>query len=215
MCTGNIKSLPICTRLSSVYPCVYREHIIYSLLCLPENGLSLCVQGTLININNNVFIIRFIPVCTGNTLFILSSSFLASVYPCVYREHSWCKGFWMNIYGLSLCVQGTLFNNILTVQHLRFIPVCTGNTAVWFNIYLYFPVYPCVYREHIESTGTLSLMIGLSLCVQGTLWHWSISDVYPRFIPVCTGNTGIVWNDTTLPTVYPCVYREHKINFQF
>ena len=50
-------------------------------------GLSLCIQGTFklsIHLYENN---RFIPVYTGNIAFILTTLYVAPVYPCVYREH--------------------------------------------------------------------------------------------------------------------------------
>ena len=73
------------------------------------------------------------------------------------------------------------------------------------------PVYPCVYREHIKKKGSISINIGLSLCIQGTRGYTRKRARFKRFIPVYTGNTYISERPTTLTAVYPCVYREHDV----
>ena len=70
-------------------------------------------------------------------------------------------------------------------------------------------VYPCVYREHTISGRWMCVIIGLSLCVQGTLNRNLDPDKRNRFIPVCTGNIERWSTFCKRPPVYPCVYREH------
>ena len=53
-------------------------------------------------------------------------------------------------------------------------------------------LYPCVYREHRPTETRMRIIVGLSLCIQGT-----------RFLE--TSNVDCV-------AVYPCVYREHIHN---
>ena len=73
------------------------------------------------------------------------------------------------------------------------------------------PVYPCVYREHVKLEKVMTSQNGLSLCVQGTYVHQTKDDAYFRFIPVCTGNILQSWRKISGFSVYPCVYREHKV----
>ena len=91
----------------------------------------------------------------------------------------------------------------------RFIPVYTGNTNCYLNLYSRNPVYPCVYREHQYIELYKYLDGGLSLCIQGTHQSHQLIASDQRFIPVYTGNT----NHGVIPNlgiaVYPCVYREH------
>ena len=127
----------------------------------------------------------------------------------MYREHYLCLFFSHLLSGLSLCVQGTF--PIVDVKNLfcRFIPVCTGNILV-FVVKIYpRSVYPCVYREHIISSGIRGFLYGLSLCVQGTWSFRFIPTNRNRFIPVCTGNMRSLLFNLMTPPVYPCVYREH------
>ena len=67
VCTGNTFINLIGKNIVTVYPCVYREHVI-------------------IFVRNYSFK-RFIPVCTGNTNGSCSVISSSTVYPCVYREH--------------------------------------------------------------------------------------------------------------------------------
>ena len=90
--------------------------------------------------------------------------------------------------------------------------MCTGNTSVLPIRVPTVPVYPCVYREHLDTGKTLNSPIGLSLCVQGTPIDNIDDHRGLRFIPVCTGNTRIFQLGIFFTTVYPCVYREHIPN---
>ena len=65
---------------------------------------------------------------TGNTHLDFEYNIVESVYPCVYREHVFRFNFNSSLCGLSLCIQGTLFDNINKARNDRFIPVYTGNT---------------------------------------------------------------------------------------
>ena len=128
-------------------------------------------------------------MCTGNTSSFERNGLRLTVYPCVYREHPTIKIRLPENFGLSLCVQGTPVQPVRSNYHLRFIPVCTGNTYV----YCYFS----------------AVRYGLSLCVQGTRFLYESFSSLTRFIPVCTGNTDFLYGALRRMVVYPCVYREH------
>ena len=107
----------------------------------------------------------------------------------------------------------------------------TGNTSSWHAEHAQAPVYPCVYREHVEFLADACMIPvypcvyrehlysidsslsknGLSLCIQGTQMVLVVSICYTRFIPVYTGNTKAATLTIPLGAVYPCVYREHCI----
>ena len=99
------------------------------------------------------------------------------------------------VFGLSLCIQGTLFKNSPHSNLSRFIPVHTGNiispiVSAWIQ-----SVYPCAYREHLFGIGCISFGFGLSLCIQGTCPLVSLLQIYRP--------------------VYPCAYREHIVKKLF
>ena len=70
----------------------------------------------------------------------------------------------------------------------RFIPVYTGNIYPAIEPLTKKPVYPCVYREHMNSIPQQNPFIGLSLCIQGTFDYIFAHILILRFIPVYTGN---------------------------
>ena len=92
----------------------------------------------------------------------------------------------------------------------RFIPVYTGNTDSVYSEQADKKVYPCVYREHIAVLGVKGNNVGLSLCIQGTLYQRHLKMSFIRFIPVYTGNTIDFDQHSSPNAVYPCVYREHS-----
>ena len=187
--TGNTLIKFSAWAVTTVYPCVYREHL--HIDCRSAENT------------------RFIPVYTGNTFLLKASSFLFAVYPCVYREHIIHIHYKKKIYGLSLCIQGTHVENLSNLWCFRFIPVYTGNTTVKASLDLRNSVYPCVYREHLRQYDLKDLHHGLSLCIQGTLLHIMFFKIRIRFIPVYTGNTLRPFLLINYFPVYPCVYREH------
>ena len=173
----------------TVYPCVYREHLVFIKSNRWMIGLSLCIQGTYACSVISPTYSRFIPVYTGNILDLLFHLHKPAVYPCVYREHGHFSGGY--------------------IEYERFIPVYTGNIFIESIIRSCKTVYPCVYREHYRQLLTGLNTPGLSLCIQGTSYVKEKGRKRSRFIPVYTGNmrlTAAVFD--TMP-VYPCVYREH------
>ena len=131
MHTGNTNIRRFFVFIFTVYPCAYREHLRSHSHSLGGYGLSLCIQGTLLIFVSRNFIIRFIPVHTGNTVSEVINLVLES--------------------GLSLCIQGTHITNKSLLKLLRFIPVHTGNTTLRLPASNTPSVYPCAYREHKVS----------------------------------------------------------------
>ena len=85
----------------------------------------------------------------------------------------------------------------------------TGNTITVVITGYTWPVYPCVYREHLLRLSSAQITHGLSLCIQGTQLVRIQNRIAERFIPVYTGNTLLKKNKFLVQAVYPCVYREH------
>ena len=151
--TGNIGENNGWSNHIAVYPCAYREHLNCLSIYVRIIGLSLCIQGTSRLSEWNHLHWRFIPVHTGNISVILVHIPVISVYPCAYREHKAVLNNEKQTYGLSLCIQGTLFFYITSITMSRFIPVHTGNIAGCWALSAPCPVYPCAYREHRNSLG--------------------------------------------------------------
>ena len=57
--------------------------------------------------------------------------------------------------------------------------------------------------------------VGLSLCIQETQRELGISFWDERFIPVHTGNAGVLEAGKRNVSVYPCAYRERFINVSY
>ena len=129
-------------------------------------------------------------------------------YPCAYRERPISIIICQHDAGLSLCIQGTRISDCQELHRERFIPVYTGNTAIISYSWCQCAVYPCVYREHINTIICTLNIDGLSLCIQGTRFDIDSRLVNERFIPVHTGNSTVrTLIQPTFP-VYPCAYRE-------
>ena len=148
MHTGNTIKYEKYVKYHSVYPCAYREHELNLLRLVMQRGLSLCIQGTQTPFLVEIMDVRFIPVHTGNTLYLIYPLTHKTVYPCAYREHIHYTIIHVQKIGLSLCIQGTLSQTLITAHTTRFIPVHTGNTDFQYYSPLEFAVYPCAYREH-------------------------------------------------------------------
>ena len=105
--TGNTITTKQTLQSLTVYPCVYREHVLFFQSLASTDGLSLCIQGTQRCPIPAILFLRFIPVYTGNTNLIMGLSRQTPVYPCVYREHTVSYDDVFLYDGLSLCIQGT------------------------------------------------------------------------------------------------------------
>ena len=105
--TGNIMKSLFSFLYKSVYPCAYREHHTLKITHLNVDGLSLCIQGTCARLVMTLCEFRFIPVHTGNIVYLSLLVHVDTVYPCAYREHSELSSRTVGVSGLSLCIQGT------------------------------------------------------------------------------------------------------------
>ncbi|OAT45910.1 hypothetical protein M997_2542 [Proteus hauseri ATCC 700826] len=152
---------------------------------------------------------RFIPVYTGNTDEAKRLFGGRPVYPRVYGEHITGVINVLVSIGLSPCIRGTHYPLLECHEHVRFIPVYTGNTVVSLSQSVNHQVYPRVYGEHIILLHDVVVFFGLSPCIRGTHIPQHFMMVLVRFIPVYTGNTHHQALKPIKPTVYPRVYGEH------
>ena len=113
--------------------------------------------------------------------------------------------------GISLYLQGTLIFFINKIIIYRYIPVPTGNSKSDHETVISLPVYPCTYRELFKFNHREPLQNGISLYLQGTHVQACYELLYPRYIPVPTGNSKSFGFSSLHPTVYPCTYRELEI----
>ena len=84
--TGNSCQKDIFNLLITVYPCTYRELYLFVYSAQFAHGISLYLQGTRELSWAMVKLLRYIPVPTGNSNCSLDKFWLATVYPCTYRE---------------------------------------------------------------------------------------------------------------------------------
>ena len=159
---------------------------------IEDIGSSLCVQGTWKLFPCLDTFYRFIPVRTGNIRSSPKYVCSQSVHPCAYREHDVPAGLKGILHGSSLCVQGTYSGSNALHLRFRFIPVRTGNIPVQYRHFDIFSVHPCAYREHYRKFRILNIKLGSSLCVQGTFRQAEHNVNSERFIPVRTGNIGLL-----------------------
>ena len=172
----------------SVYPCTYRE--------LPFGQ------------QNQAYVLRYIPVPTGNSPDCNTESCFTSVYPCTYRELLIAVANIQNNHGISLYLQGTPAGNSAQQALRRYIPVPTGNSALTASPNSVTAVYPCTYRELFWLQGYYRPNNGISLYLQGTRLGWVSHCPERRYIPVPTGNSSYFNSFPSLLAVYPCTYRE-------
>ena len=84
--TGNAKFIRKTVGGFTVYPCTYRERANESIYEKTDVGISLYLQGTLMQFSNCLTKSRYIPVPTGNAWWCPGYRLARTVYPCTYRE---------------------------------------------------------------------------------------------------------------------------------
>ena len=173
-------------------------------------GISLYLQGTRFNGFKKRIAQRYIPVPTGNALFLHTGLIIQTVYPCTYRERAKLFIVIVFFFGISLYLQGTLLKTILVIINIngislylqgtlhfdrkrckitRYIPVPTGNSPKYWFCKKWYAVYPCTYRELLRKLNHESMSYGISLYLQGTQRITGVEVMNWRYIPVPTGNS--------------------------
>ena len=105
--TGNSKWYAGPVFVKTVYPCTYRELFSSCFIPLCNTGISLYLQGTLLNSPCSHLCQRYIPVPTGNSFARQNVGGWHAVYPCTYRELQKMELQSFNNNGISLYLQGT------------------------------------------------------------------------------------------------------------
>ena len=128
-CAGNASSVWLVCSRCSVHPRVCRERITGHGADTGTHGSSPRVQGTRVDLDSDMLLLRFIPACAGNAGVGLSSKFWEAVHPRVCRERWSASVFAAALSGSSPRVQGTQYRRPAAASILRFIPACAGNAA--------------------------------------------------------------------------------------
>ena len=175
--------------MPTVHPRMCGEHF----SSIPANsvisGSSPHVRGTRRSVGDYLLACRFIPACAGNTTASASRSCQPPVHPRMCGEHTICTAEALLNPGSSPHVRGTLPDSGLSVDHVRFIPACAGNTTVPAPEPRKKTVHPRMCGEHDYVQDRFSSNFGSSPHVRGTLRCRRRAGPVPRFIPACAGNT--------------------------
>ena len=91
----------------------------------------------------------------------------------------------------------------------RFIPTPVGNIIDAVREYARFSVHPHACGEHQHDRHPISLQVGSSPRLWGTLYHTSVAMLHLRFIPTPVGNIAVVLNCESGKTVHPHACGEH------
>ena len=172
-------------------------------------GSSPRVWGTRANRCQYRRVLRFIPTCVGNTIFVSGQLVKASVHPHVCGEHCACLYRVIRGHGSSPRVWGTRVLPCLHVDLRRFIPTCVGNTVTPPPSVEPITVHPHVCGEHCSSVSINSPPRGSSPRVWGTLVEEIGHLLSKRFIPTCVGNTADSADVADALAVHPHVCGEH------
>ena len=167
-CAGNTPSTVAEKCLRSDHPRVCGEHIDWPELWAMVPGSSPRVRGTHFIFGIGQIFDRIIPACAGNTTQIRHRIPPPADHPRVCGEHRGlvvCLG---DFSGSSPRVRGTQFLNGKTLQHIRIIPACAGNTVPVEHRRSSRADHPRVCGEHTRALRTISLKCGSSPRVRGT-----------------------------------------------
>ncbi len=188
-CAGNTSSPPRQRRCRSVHPRVCGEHASGGIRawCPPRfipacagntapatgaasktYGSSPRVRGTHVREGVRPGSMRFIPACAGNTATSRQRGGTSAVHPRVCGEHSFRRDDYVDDYGSSPRVRGTLRVKRRVEHRLRFIPACAGNTLRLALRFLRLPVHPRVCGEHLGGRTLDTWRTGSSPRVRGT-----------------------------------------------
>ena len=166
--TGNTLIAIFRAKNSPVHPRAYGEHFSNFSFSQLVAGSSPCIRGTRAIDTNMMYLLRFIPVHTGNTNLSNPIEIQASVHPRAYGEHTRRNPTRRLSVGSSPCIRGTLLLSWLLITNVRFIPVHTGNTDYRNWRKPRHPVHPRAYGEHLLVGMILLLYHGSSPCIRGT-----------------------------------------------
>ena len=128
-CTGNSGSSWRRTRRTAVHPRVYGELVGVRVAVVLIAGSSPRVRGTRRLLVQQLLPHRFIPACTGNSPTPEHKTDRHPVHPRVYGELSATARKIVLMIGSSPRVRGTPARLSALIEHRRFIPACTGNSA--------------------------------------------------------------------------------------
>ncbi len=194
----------------SVHPRVCGERRALALADNQIAGSSPRVRGTLVLGSPLERLLRFIPACAGNARWQSPAARRRSVHPRVCGERRPWKSTKLFEDGSSPRVRGTQIIARVPTLDVRFIPACAGNAWLRHELSEERSVHPRVCGERRKVMVRLSLSIGSSPRVRGTLGVDPIHSLCGRFIPACAGNAFQENGWFLVGTVHPRVCGERS-----
>ena len=196
---------------STDHPRVRGEHTLRELHRKRQDGSSPRARGTPVAADPQLFCMRIIPACAGNTRLPARKSRVRADHPRVRGEHEEIYGVGQAPYGSSPRARGTRLTMDIAGLRVRIIPACAGNTsAARWNITAESD-HPRVRGEHLLGSGCLTHTDGSSPRARGTPVFEQRLDSLDRIIPACAGNTRRRHGPRTPQTDHPRVRGEHSL----
>ena len=130
-----------------------------------------------------------IPACAGNTMVWSIDASFTRDHPRVCGEHLIVAIGMAVGQGSSPRVRGTRGADRPRDQDAGIIPACAGNTAGARSCTAWRRDHPRVCGEHSRRTATVSVTLGSSPRVRGTLHGAGVAHERVGIIPACAGNT--------------------------
>ena len=188
-CAGNRSERSGETETTAVHPRVCGEQTTMLVLCMGVSGSSPRVRGTVLPpisglvwagssprvrgtgglLGPKASCPRFIPACAGNRAWQEQASSPCPVHPRVCGEQISYLSILRHHHGSSPRVRGTVVWLLLLVLRKRFIPACAGNRISSCPQRKTAAVHPRVCGEQRELETQITLRVGSSPRVRGTV----------------------------------------------
>ena len=186
---GNTRCCGARSRARSVHPHSRGEHGDYLRNVTRPYGSSPLAWGTLVDLEVDLLVSRFIPTRVGNTLCACGTQSPHAVHPHSRGEHRRKGGGAGLFVGSSPLAWGTLPAGWRVQPRQRFIPTRVGNTRWSARAPGRIPVHPHSRGEHAAAMTWYGQFDGSSPLAWGTQVDAHRRKPRHRFIPTRVGNT--------------------------
>ncbi len=115
-------------------------------------------------------------------------------------------------HGSSPHARGTLGQRTQSVNEIRFIPACAGDTAAGGSRRRPRPVHPRMRGGHVSAGALARPLRGSSPHARGTRLGANTGGQQERFIPACAGDTSTSPLTSTLTAVHPRMRGGHAVS---
>ena len=179
--------------------------------CLPINGASPRLRGTVVNGDLDPGALRFIPAPAGNSLRNRGSRAQPAVHPRACGEQPRNQDLASPSSGSSPRLRGTELSLSHRSSPARFIPAPAGNSLHWPSRKTLISVHPRACGEQVLSFGGESLLSGSSPRLRGTVPAIHHRRHHGRFIPAPAGNSDVAVTHLITVTVHPRACGEQRV----